>query len=109
MMAIATAVSAAATPIPKAGMFAKVKLYTDLYDDCPVIPETAVLEKSGTKYIYVVNADGSTVSQRTITLGKSVDGLIQVTDGVSLGEKMVIEGMNSLGEGSAIREVSGSK
>ncbi len=92
-----------------AGMFAKVKLYTDLYEDCPVIPETAVLEKSNTKYIYVVNADASTVSQRTVTLGKSVDGYVQVTSGVSVGEKMVIEGMNSLGEGSAIREVSSSK
>lgn len=88
-----------------AGMFAKVKLYTDVYAGCPVIPETAVLEKSGTKYIYVVNADGATVSQRKISLGKSVDGFVQVTDGVSTGEKMVIEGMNSLGEGSAIREV----
>ena len=88
-----------------AGMFAKVKLYTDVYSGCPVIPETAVLEKSGTKYIYVVNADGATVSQRKISLGKSVDGFVQVTDGVSTGEKMVIEGMNSLGEGSAIREV----
>ena len=88
-----------------AGMFAKVKLYTDVYDGCPVIPETAVLEKSGTKYIYVVNADGATVSQRKISLGQSVDGFVQVTDGVSTGEKMVIEGMNSLGEGSAIREV----
>ncbi len=92
-----------------AGMFAKVKLYTDVYSGCPVIPETAVLEKSGTKYIYVVNADGATVSQRKITLGQSVDGYVQVTGGVSTGEKMVIEGMNSLGEGSAIREVAAGK
>ena len=92
-----------------AGMFAKVKLYTDRYDDCPVIPETAVLEKSGTRYIYVVNADGATVGQRKVSLGKSVDGLVQLTEGVSVGEKMVVEGMNSLGEGSAIREVSSGK
>lgn len=92
-----------------AGMFAKVKLYTDLYEGFPVIPETAVLEKFGNKYIYVVNADGATVSQRPITLGNSVDGYVQVTGGVSAGEKMVIEGMNSLGEGSAIREVAASK
>ena len=92
-----------------AGMFAKVKLYTDVYGGFPVIPETAVLEKSGTKYIYVVNSDGATVSQRKITLGNSVDGSVQVTGGVSIGEKMVIEGMNSLGEGSAIREVSAGK
>ena len=92
-----------------AGMFAKVKLYTDVYGGFPVIPETAVLEKSGTKYIYVVNSDGATVSQRKITLGNSVDGYVQVTAGVSIGEKMVIEGMNSLGEGSAIREVSAGK
>ena len=92
-----------------AGMFAKVKLYTDVYAGCPVIPETAVLEKSGNKYIYVVNSDGATVSQRTITLGKSVDNYVQITSGVSVGEKMVIEGMNSLGEGSAIREVTVGK
>ncbi|MBQ9539480.1 MAG: efflux RND transporter periplasmic adaptor subunit [Treponema sp.] len=92
-----------------AGMFATVKLYTDVYDGSPVIPETAVLEKSGTKYIYVVNSDGTTVNQRTITLGHSVDGYVQVKEGVSIGEKMIIEGMNSLGIGSSIREVSASK
>ncbi len=89
-----------------AGMFAKVKLYTELYTGYPVIPETAVLTKSNMRYIYVVKSDGKTVTQREVTLGKTVDGFVQLLSGVSMGERMVTEGMNSLGEGSAIRDIT---
>ena len=89
-----------------AGMFAKVKLYTNVYSGYPVIPESAVLEKAGEHYVYVVNSNGSTVSPRSVTTGKSVDNMIQLTSGVSLGDKMVVEGMNALGDGSTIRDIT---
>ncbi len=90
-----------------AGMFAKVKLYTDVYDGAVAIPSDAVIEKSNKKYIYIVNSD-NTVSQREVTVGKSVDGVIQLLSGVNEGEKMVVEGMRVLGDGSAVKDISAS-
>lgn len=90
-----------------AGMFAKVKLYTEVYDCAVVIPSDAVIEKSGKKFVFVVNSD-STVTEREVTLGKSVDNVVQILSGVSEGEKMVVEGMRVLGNGSAVKDISSS-
>ncbi len=90
-----------------AGMFAKVKLYTDVYDGAVVIPSDAVIEKSNKKYIYIVNSD-NTVSQREVSVGKTVDNVVQLLSGVSEGEKMVIEGMRVLGDGSAVKDITAS-
>lgn len=88
-----------------AGMFAKVKLFTNVYDTAVVIPSSAVLEKSGKKYIYIVNSD-NTVSEREVVLGKTVDNVVQLLSGVNEGEKMVVEGMRVLGNGSAVKDIS---
>lgn len=88
-----------------AGMFAKVKLYTDVYDGAVVIPSDAVIEKSNKKYIYIVNSD-NTVSQREVSVGKTVDNVVQLLSGVNAGEKMVVEGMRVLGDGSAVKDIS---
>ena len=90
-----------------AGMFAKVKLYTDVYEGAVVIPSDAVVEKSNKKYIYIVNSD-STVTQREVTVGKSVDNVVQLLSGVNEGEKMVVEGMRVLGNGSVVKDISSS-
>ena len=86
-------------------MFAKVKLYTDVYDGAVVIPSDAVIEKSNKKYIYIVNSD-NTVSQREVSVGKTVDNVVQLLSGVNAGEKMVVEGMRVLGDGSAVKDIS---
>lgn len=88
-----------------AGMFAKVKLFTNVYDTAVVIPASAVLEKSGKKYIYIVNSD-NTVSEREVVLGNTVDNVVQLLSGVNEGEKMVVEGMRVLGNGSAVKDIS---
>lgn len=89
-----------------AGMFAKVKLYTQDYPGQIVIKETAVVENSDEFFAYVVNED-NTVSKRKVTKGKTVDGFVQILDGINEGEKIVVQGMASLGDGSVVQEVKG--
>ena len=89
-----------------AGMFAKVKLYTQNYHGQIVIKETAVVENSDEFFAYVVNED-NTVSKRKVTKGKTVDGFVQILDGINEGEKIVVKGMASLGDGSVVQEVKG--
>jgi membrane fusion protein, multidrug efflux system len=88
-----------------AGMFGKVKLYTYDYTGCVTVPADAVVTKSGKQYLYVTKDDG-TVEQREIKEGNSVDGMVQVISGVDPGEKIVVEGEQSLSDGSAVKDIT---
>jgi|GEM_PF-618938 len=94
-------------PRINAGMFAKIRLNTDVYAGQIAVPTDAIIEKSGEKYVYVLNPDGQTVTRRTVSTGKTVDNVTQLLSGVNVGEKIVVEGMRVLGEGSAVKDVSG--
>ncbi len=89
-----------------AGMFAKVTLYTSDYSGFVTVPEDCIVEKSNKKYVYVVNTDGSTVSEREVTTGETVDKQVQLLTGVSDGETVVVEGMRVLADGSMINDIT---
>ncbi|MFA6938241.1 MAG: efflux RND transporter periplasmic adaptor subunit, partial [Treponema sp.] len=89
-----------------AGMFAKVTLYTLNYSNAVTVPEDCIIEKSNKKYVYVVKADGETVSEREVTIGETVDNVIQLLTGVSDGETVVVEGMRVLTDGSKILDIT---
>lgn len=92
-----------------AGMFAKIKLYTTKYSGQLVVPSDAVvLNDDGSAYLFVVN-DNGTVSRREVKTGKSVDSMIQITDNLMPGEKVVYEGMLSLSEGAKVNDLSNPK
>lgn len=89
-----------------AGMFAKVKLYTTTYSGHIVVRQDSLINNSDKYYLFVVNADGETVTKREVTLGKNVDGYFQILTGVNVGETIVTEGMLSLYEGAKIKVVN---
>lgn len=88
-----------------AGMFAKVKLYTTKYAGHVVVPSAAVVSQDGYSYLFVANGD-DTVSKREVTLGKSVDSAVQVTEGLLPGERVIVEGMTSLSDGARVNDIS---
>ena len=59
-------------------------------------------------YLFVVN-DDYTVSRRTVKTGKSIDGMIQVTDNLMAGERVVYEGMLSLSDGANVNDLAKPK
>ena len=88
-----------------AGMFAKVKLYTEDYSGFPVMPGDALVQNGDDFFAYVVK-DDSTVSKMKVEKGQTVDGMVQILSGVNAGDKVVIQGMTSLGDGSKIQDVN---
>ena len=88
-----------------AGMFGKVKLYTLDYEGAVALPSDAVVTKGDKPYLYVVKSD-DTVEQREITLGQSVDGVVQVLSGIGEGERVVVEGGQVLSNGAKVRDIS---
>ena len=92
-----------------AGMFAKVKLYTSKYSGKLVVPSDAIITNDDdVSYLFVVN-DDYTVSRRTVKTGKSIDGMIQVTDNLMAGERVVYEGMLSLSDGANVNVLAKPK
>ena len=91
-----------------AGMFGKVKLFTEDYTGKVVMPKDSLVQNGENYYAYVVKED-STVSKREVKLGSSVDGLVQILSGVEAGERVVVQGQTSLGEGSKVQDITNGK
>mgnify|MGYP002624853507 CR=1 FL=1 len=88
-----------------AGMFGKVKLFTEDYVGEVVMPSDSLVQNGDDYFAYVVNSD-STVSKRKVKLGNTVDGVVQILDGVTAGEKVVVQGQTSLGNGSKVQDIT---
>lgn len=91
-----------------AGMFAKVILYTEDYAGKIVMPVDSLVQNGDDYFAYVINEDG-TVSKRKVSLGKAVDGTVQILEGVEAGERVVIQGQTSLADGSKVQDLSQPK
>lgn len=94
-------------PQVNAGMFANVKLYTVDYAGYPIIQQDSFVNVDDDYFLYVIKPD-STVEKRLVKRGKSVDGMVQVLEGINSGDVVVIEGMLSLYEGAKVNDISGN-
>lgn len=68
------------------------------------IPATALTSKGGAPAVWVVGEDG-TVSLRSIEIGEHRPSEVQVTAGLSPGERVVTAGVQALREGQEVRLV----
>jgi membrane fusion protein (multidrug efflux system) len=59
------------------------------------IPRSAVLSDQQGEYVFVVGADNK-AEQRRIKLGQSTSTIAAVTSGISLGEKVIVEGLQKV-------------
>ena len=102
----------AAEPVPGMlpGMSVSAELRFGAGRTSVAIPRDAVLRYAdGRTVVWVVDAsDGAErVSERLVETGLNFDGLVEITSGLSTGEKVVVEGNESLRNGQmvSVREV----
>ena len=74
----------------KPDMFANVAIITDLHRTAISIPQSAVL-KDGEKTVVFV-AEGSGYKKRQVTAGISGNDRVEIIDGLSAGDKVVVKG-----------------
>jgi membrane fusion protein (multidrug efflux system) len=65
------------------------------------IPRSAVLSDQQGDYVFVLGADNK-AEQRRITLGQSTPTVASVTNGLSVGEKVIVEGLQRVRPGQAV-------
>ena len=72
-------------------MFASVTIFTGEGDRSPAVPREAIIYDGKAARVWVARDDGA-VEPRSITTGLSNGQMVQVLDGLRLGEKVVSKG-----------------
>lgn len=77
----------------------------DGQEEIIAVPQTAVSHRPGVgDYVWVIDKQGGTVSQRTVVLGDLLDGgLIQIAQGLDEGEMVATSSLRFLSQGSKVK------
>jgi membrane fusion protein, multidrug efflux system len=87
------------------GAFVRVDIRTDSRADAVLIPKRAVMEEDGQQYVFIAN--GTTVRRAKVGIGYESEGKVEVREGVSPGQKIVVAGQGALKEGAKIKVIQG--
>jgi len=93
----------------KAGMFAKVRIITASKPNAVKIPASALISRNGEQYVFVVDRtdpNAPVAQKRIVVPGISIDGVLEVTQGLSPNEEFVAEGQTILADGSRINVIN---
>ena len=83
------------------GQFVGVVLGLGPGDDTLAVPAEAVQIGANGPYLYRLTADGKVEARRLVT-GRSIHGFTAVTDGVDVGDRVVIDGQSRLSPGTKV-------
>jgi multidrug efflux pump subunit AcrA (membrane-fusion protein) len=91
----------------KAGMFAKVRLITDVKDNIVKVPANALVERFGESFVFIVepdydNGEGSVARRRNISSGILIDGVLEITEGLSPTDEIIVRGQTLLQDGAKV-------
>jgi multidrug efflux pump subunit AcrA (membrane-fusion protein) len=93
----------------KAGMFAKVKVITDYKENIVKIPHSALIQRFGEDYVFVAEADpdpenqgGHVARKRIILPGIVIDGIMEVRQGLSPDDNIIVRGQTLLDDGARV-------
>lgn len=88
----------------KIGMYCRVKLITESKAGVVAIPREAIVNRSGQESVFVVN--GNTVENRPISVGITVDNMVEVVSGLTAGNEVVVSGQTLLDSGSKVNVIN---
>ncbi len=87
------------------GEFVNIKLFSNNKIKAPIVPQVAIQENQAGKYVYTVD-DNNIANLTYIKTGiQSGDNWI-ITDGVKVGDRIVVDGLQKVVPGSAVQEIT---
>jgi membrane fusion protein, heavy metal efflux system len=75
----------------KPGMFATFSIFTGNAETASAVPQSAIVFEGDTARVWIASNDG-TIAGRSIRVGRTAHGMVEVLSGVSPGEKVVTSG-----------------
>ena len=67
------------------------------------LPATAVFDKDGKSFVWVIDSAKNTVVQREVMVASRGQSQVVVTKGIAAGERIVVAGVHSLKAGQAVK------
>jgi RND family efflux transporter MFP subunit len=95
----------------KAGMFAKVRVITERKENVVKIPHSALIQRFGEDYVFVTGTDpenpnGYVARKRIIVPGIIIDGIMEVQQGLSPDDDIIIRGQTLLDDGAKVNIIN---
>ncbi|MAD74054.1 MAG: efflux transporter periplasmic adaptor subunit [Rheinheimera sp.] len=87
------------------GMFAQVELKFDVKTDALLVPKRAIITIDNQHSVYVVDSEDK-VSRKAVHLGYSSDKTVEILDGITTGEQVVVAGQGALKDQSLVKVVT---
>ncbi len=85
------------------GMFVEVTVVVEQRPDVRVVPRQAVADRGGNSVAFLL--DGQRVSRRDVRLGLGDDSQVEILDGLALGDRIVVRGLETLTDGTRVRVI----
>ncbi|KAG1436486.1 hypothetical protein G6F57_020644 [Rhizopus arrhizus] len=84
------------------GLYVNARLVLDAHESALTVPVAAVQRSQTGTYVYAV--DGDSVAQpRAVKVERMQDGVAVIQDGLSVGQRVVVDGQYKLKPGSKVR------
>lgn len=87
--------------ILRPGLYAKVRAVMDVKANALLVPQRAIAELQGSYRLAVVGGDNK-VSMRPVKVGERVGNLWIINEGLSAGERIIIEGVQKVRDGAVV-------
>lgn len=86
----------------KSGMFPTITLFTEHLESVIAIPRSALLYSGNQAYLYLVD-EANAAHRVNVEVGLQVEDMIEIKEGLNVGDLLVTEGQSLLTEGTLVR------
>jgi membrane fusion protein (multidrug efflux system) len=94
--------------ILRPGMFARIKVDLGVRTNSILVPERAVAELQGKNFVWLIGAD-SKATQRAVQLGETLGSNVRVSEGLKIGDRIVVEGIQKVHEGAEVKAMTAAE
>jgi multidrug efflux system membrane fusion protein len=90
------------------GEFVNVRLILSVHKAAPTVPAQTVQDGPNGRYAYIIKED-NTVERRTVEVSAVQDGIAVITKGLSIGDRVVVDGQYRLTNGARVKVEAAAK
>lgn len=83
------------------GMFVEVTIIKEQRNEVPVVPREAVTDRGGKWVVFVLK--GQRVAMKEVVLGLGDDDIVEIREGLAVGERVVVQGLETLTDQTRVR------
>lgn len=83
------------------GQFARIRIQTDVAKNSLLVPQRSVVETQGAYQVVVVGSDNKAMI-RPVKVGERVGQMWMITEGLTAGDRVIVEGLQKVKEGSPV-------